>query len=169
MIRYRAGALLAAAAVAAGAAGCGSSSKNSSSASSSTAPASTAPASNGSAPLSKAAYEQTLGPLLNNQVAPALKTALANGGIADPTKLSSAIADVKLAHDRMAAVTPPSAIADLHQQAVTALGAIKADMEKLRAAELKKARSDALSALNSLKADAQKIVTVGNQFQARGF
>jgi hypothetical protein len=175
VIRYRAGALLAAAAVAAGTVGCGGSSKSSSSASSSTAAASTAStttaasSSSGSGPLSKAAYEQQLGPLLNNQVAPALRTALANGGIADPKKLSSAIAEIKLAHDRMAAVNPPGPIAALHQQAVAALAAIKADMEKLRSAELKKAKPDALSALNSLKTDAQKIVTVGNQFQARGF
>jgi hypothetical protein len=166
--------LLAAAAMAAGVVGCGGSSKSSSSASSSTAAASTAStttaaSSSGSAPLSKAAYEQQLGPLLNDQVAPALRTALANGGIADPKKLSSAIAEVKLAHDRMAAVNPPAAIAALHQQAVAALAAIKADMEKLRTAELKKAKPDALNALNSLKTDAQKIVTVGNQFQARGF
>jgi len=156
--------------VAAGAAGCGGSSKSSSStpATSTTASSSAAASGNGS-PLSKTAYERQLGPLLNDQVAPALRTALANGGIANPTRLSSAIAEVKLAHDRMAAVNPPSAIADLHRQAVTALGAIQADMQKLRTAELKKVKSDALSALNSLKTDAQKIVTVGNQFQARGF
>jgi hypothetical protein len=167
--------LLAAAVVAAGAAGCGGSSKSSSSASSSTAAASTtstasaAATASGSGALSKTAYEQQLGPLLNNQVAPALRTALANGGIANPSRLSSAISEVKLAHDRMAAVNPPSAIADLHRQAVTALGAIQSDMVMLRAAELKKAKSDALTALNALKTDAQKIVTVGNQFQARGF
>jgi hypothetical protein len=171
VIRYRAGALLATAAVAIGAAGCGGSSKSSSSASSPTPGTSTTAASSSSAsgPISKVAYERQLGPLLNDQVAPALRTALANGGIADPNKLASAISDVKLAHDRMAAVNPPSAIADLHRQAVTALAAIQSDMVKLRSAELKKAKSDALSALSLLRSDAQKIVTVGNQFQARGF
>ena len=119
--------------------------------------------------LSKAAYEQQLGPLLNNQVAPALRTALANGGIGNPQRLSAAIAEVKLAHDRMAAVNPPAAIADLHAQAVSALAAIEADMEKLRTAELAKARSAGLAALGSLKTDAAKIVTIGNQFSARGF
>jgi hypothetical protein len=141
------------AAVAVAASGCGSSSSSSS----------------GPKPLSKAAYEQQLGPLLNNQVAPALRTALSNGGIANPQKLALAIADVKLAHDRMAAVTPPTAIASLHSQAVVALAAIEADMQKLRTAELNKARSDGLAALTALKADATKIVTIGNQFSAQGF
>ncbi len=153
MTKHRAGALLAVAALAVGAAGCGSSSSSSS----------------GPKPLTKAAYEQQLGPLLNNQVAPALRTALANGGIANPQKLAAAIADVKLAHDRMAAVTPPSAIADLHGQAVVALAAIQADMVKLRTAELNKSRSDGLAALQSLKSDATKIVNIGNEFQSRGF
>ncbi len=152
-MKHRAGALLAMAAVAVGAAGCGSSSSSSS----------------GPKPLSKAAYEQQLGPLLNNQVAPALRTALSNGGIANPQKLAAAIADVKLAHDRMAAVIPPTAIASLHSQAVVALAAIEADMQKLRTAELNKSRSDGLAALGALKTDAAKIVTVGNQFSARGF
>ncbi len=174
MIRYRAGAALAAIVVAAGAAGCGGSSKSASSTStpSSAAASTTSAASSSSAagqPLTKAAYEQELGPLLNDQVAPALRTALANGGITNPSKLASAIGEVKLAHDRMAAVNPPSAIADLHQQAVTALAAIQADMQKLHTAELKKAKSDALNALSALKTDAQKIITVGNKFQARGF
>jgi hypothetical protein len=166
VIRYRAGAALAAIVVAAGAAGCGSSKSSSSSGASSTVAASSA---NGSQPLTKAAYEQQLGPLLNDQVAPALRTALANNGIANPAKLQSAIGEVKLAHDRMAAVNPPTAIADLHKQAVSALAAIQVDMQKLHTAELKKAKSDALDALKALRTDAQKIVAVGNQFQSRGF
>lgn len=165
MISRSAGALLAAVAIAAGIAGCGGSSKSSSSTTTSVASSSSA----GGTQLSKTRYEQTLGPLLNQQVAPALRTALANGGLADPKRLAVAIANVKLAHDKMAAVNPPAAIADLHQKAVAALGAILVDMQKLRAAELQKNRSAGLAALKSLKTDAIAIVTVGNNFQSRGF
>jgi hypothetical protein len=169
VIKHRAGALLATAAVAVIAAGCGSSSKSSSASSTTAASASSTASAGGSQPVSKTDYEQQLGPLLNNKVAPALRTALANGGIANPQRLGAAIAEVKLAHDRMAAVNPPAAIADLHQQAVTDLAAIQADMEKLRVAELNKARTNGLAALKALRADATKIVNIGNAFSARGF
>src|SRR5437660_5882948 len=82
-------------------------------------------------PLSKAAYEQKLGPLLNQQVAPAVRTALANGGILDPKKVGDAIASVKTAHDQMASVTPPTAVADLHRKAVAVLAALVTDMTRL--------------------------------------
>jgi hypothetical protein len=160
-------------------AGCGGSSKSSSSstASSTTSTTSSAASSTTSSAassaaasaLTKAQYEAQLGPLLNGRVAPALKTALSNGGIANPSKLSVAIANVKLAHDRMAAVTPPSAIADIHAKAVTLLGSLVSDLTKLRAAELKKSKNDALSALNAIKNDGQTIITIGSEFTARGF
>jgi hypothetical protein len=152
-------------------AGCGGSSKSSSSTSGGATSSSTtsAASSAANAPLSKAQYESQLGPLLNGRVAPALRTALSNGGIANPTRLTVAIDNVRLAHDRMAAVTPPAAIADVHAKAVTLLGSLVTDLTELRAAELKKSRNDALSALNAIKRDGQSIVTIGNQFTARGF
>lgn len=159
-------------------AGCGGSSKSSSTAASAssttqttssvTSSSTTSSASSGQA-LSKADYEAQLGPLLNNQVAPALRTALSNGGITNPKRLSVAIAEVKLAHDRMAAVTPPAPIADVHAKAVSLLGSLTGDLVKLRAAELKKSKNDALSALNAIKKDGQAIVAIGDKFTARGY
>ena len=120
-------------------------------------------------PLTKAAYEQKLGPLLNQQVAPAVRTALANGGILDPKKVGDAIASVKTAHDQMASVTPPNAVADLHKKAVSVLAALVSDMTKLRDAEGKKDTSAEAGALSQITTDAKSLVDVGGQFTSRGY
>jgi hypothetical protein len=150
------------------AAGCGGSSKKSSSPSTSPSPA-TSTTQDSNPPLTKAEYEARLGPLLNNQVVPSLRAALANGGAADPTRLTQAINSLKTAHDQMAAVNPPTEIADLHQQAVTVLGAMVSDATKLRDAEVAHDTSAEQSAANALKADAQQIQNVGNQLTQRGY
>ena len=120
-------------------------------------------------PLTKAQYEQKLGPLLNQQVAPAVRAALANGGILDPSKVTTAIASVKTAHDQMASVTPPTAVADLHKRAVAVLAALVTDMTKLRDAETKKDTSAERGALTNITTDARGLVDVGSQFTSRGF
>src|SRR5947209_4419639 len=150
------------------AAGCGGSSKSTtSSAASSPSPATSTTQSN--PPLTKAEYEARLGPLLNDQVVPSLRAALANGGAADPTKLTQAISSLQTAHDQMAAVNPPTEIADLHHQAVTVLGAMVSDATKLRDAEVAHDTSAEQAAANALKADAQQIQNVGNQLTQRGY
>jgi hypothetical protein len=123
----------------------------------------------GPQPLSKAAYEAKLGPLLNDQVVPALRTALANGGARDPQKLQSAISALDEARNAMASVTPPPAIADLNQQAVTVLGALATDLSNMRAALLASRKSAYTSAARSAVQDALKMQNVGNQMTARGF
>jgi hypothetical protein len=153
------------------AAGCGSSSSSSSStttaASSSTTSSSTA--ATGAQPLSKAEYESKLGPLLNLQVAPALHVAFANGGARHPQNVTAAIGEIKLAHDRMAALTPPTAVADLHRNAVAVLAAMITDMTKLRDAEKKSDTSAEVSAAKAVKGDALQLQSVGNKFTARGY
>jgi hypothetical protein len=119
--------------------------------------------------LTKSAYERKLGPLLTDVVAPALRAALANGGIKNPHKLDAAITNVKLAHDQMASVTPPTAVADLHRKAVSALGAIVNDMTRLRNAETKSDRSSEKSAAISLVSDGRQLQSLGSQFTARGY
>ena len=156
---------LCAAAVAA--AGCGSSSKSSSSVTSSA--SSTPTSSSSSQPLSKAQYERKLGPLLNDVVDPALRATLGVGGAADPQKLGAAITSVRLAHDRMAAITPPAEVADLHQQTVALLAAMISDMTKLRDAETGSDKSGVASAAGALKAEAQHLETLGSQFTSRGY
>jgi len=152
------------------AAGCGGSSKTTTSSSSpSTSPSPATSTNQSNPPLTKAEYEARLGPLLNNQVVPSLRAALANGGAADPTRLTQAISSLKTAHDQMAAVNPPTEIADLHQQAVTVLGAMVSDATKLRDAEVAHDTAAEQSAANALKADAQQIQNVGNQLTQRGY
>ena len=98
-----------------------------------------------------------------------MRAALANGGILDPNKVTTAIASVKTAHDQMASVTPPTAVADLHKRAVAVLGALVTDMTKLRDAEKKKDTSAERGALTQITTDARGLVDVGSQFTSRGF
>jgi len=69
----------------------------------------------------------------------------------------------------MASVTPPTEIADLHNQAVQTLQSMIDDATKLRDAEKSGDSSGTQAAANSLKADAQKIQSVGSQLTARGY
>jgi hypothetical protein len=119
--------------------------------------------------LSKAQYEGKLGPLLNDVVDPALRATLGGGGAADPQKLGAAITSVQLAHDRMAAVTPPAEVADLHQQTVAPPAALISDMTKLRDAETGSDRSGVASAASAVKAEAQHLQNFGSQFGSRGY
>jgi hypothetical protein len=152
-------------------AGCGGSSKKSNSSASSS-PSTTSAATTSttsSQPLSKAAYEAKLGPLLNDRVGPALRSALANGGAANPQNLKTAVRLIDEARNAMASLNPPTKIASLHHQAVATLGAISRDMTKM---------SDDLQAnnktayTNDAKAvvkDALRIQTIGNQLSAQGY
>lgn len=168
----------AAAVVAMAVAACGGSSKKSNSSANSTPAAATSTSSStgtsttttsGSHPLSKAAYEARLGPLLNQRVAPALRAALANGGGADPAKLRAAVRLIDEARNAMASLTPPPKIADLNHQAVITLGALGADMSKL-ASDLQSHNKSAYSAAaHQVEADALRIEALGNQFSARGY
>lgn len=137
-------------------AGCGNSSNSSSKAAS-------APK-----PLTKAQYERQLGPLLNGVVDPALRAAFSNGAIT-PQKLTAAITVIRLAHDKMAAVTPPPAVSGLHKQAVTLLGSMVNDLTKLRTATVKGDRSGQSSAASGLIADARRMQTLGSEFTSRGY
>jgi hypothetical protein len=178
-------AAVAAALVAVAVAACGGSSKKSNSSAQSTpaattsasSPTATSPtststsatSSTGSHPLSKAAYEARLGPLLNQRVAPALRAALANGGGADPAKLRTAVHLIDEARNAMASLTPPAAIADLNHQAVVTLSALGADMSKLASDLQAHNTSASTAAAHKVEADALKIEALGNQFSARGF
>jgi hypothetical protein len=119
--------------------------------------------------LTKAEYEQKLGPLLNQVVVPALRAALANGGARNPQKLGAAITNVKLAHDQMASVTPPAAVADLHGKAVAVLSSMVTHLTRLRDAETKHDKTAAVSAATALKDDGLKLQSVGSQFTSRGY
>jgi hypothetical protein len=120
--------------------------------------------------LTKAQYEQKLGPLLNDVIAPALRATVGTGaGAANPQNVSAAITSVQLAHDQMAAVTPPAEVADLHQQTVTLLTSLIRDMTKLRDAEIKNDRSGVSSAAIELKDEGQRLESLGKQFTARGY
>jgi hypothetical protein len=81
-------------------------------------------------PVTKAQYERKLGPLFNNQIDPALSSALSNGGASNPQSLTTAIGLVTEARDAMASIAPPNAIADLHQQAITYLSALANDLSR---------------------------------------
>lgn len=154
-----------------GAAGCGGSSSSSSSSatnSASSATSSSTPAA-ASQPLSKAAYEQQLGPLLNDKVGPGLRAALAHGGARDPQKLSDAISLLTTAHDQMAAAHPPTDIADVHNQAVAAIAALIRDVTKLRDAENGQDRTAATSAATAIKGDGQQLQSISKQFISRGY
>ena len=159
-------------AVAVAAAGCGSSSKSSTSASSaaSSTPASSSSTSPSPRPLTKAQYEQKLGPLLNNVVDPALRATVGTGaGAADPQKVGAAITSVQLAHDQMAAVTPPPQVADLNQRAVVLMASMITAMTNLRDAETRNDRNAVLTAATALKGEAQRLESLGSQFTARGY
>jgi hypothetical protein len=123
----------------------------------------------GSHPLTKAAYEAKLGPLLNGRVAPALKSALANGGATSPQKLATAAHLLDEARDAMASLTPPTQIADLNQQAVVALGTLGADMTKMRDELVAHNNTGYVNAAHQTVTDALKIEAIGNQFTKRGF
>ena len=172
--RWLSGAAVAASTLALAVAGCGGSSKPSStsssspSSSSSTAAPSSTPTTSGQ-PLTKAQYEQKLGPLFNNQIDPALKSALSNGGATNPQRLTTAVGLVTEARDAMSSIKPPTGIADLHQQAVTYLSALIKDMSKLRDAAQAKNAGDYQTAAKSVENDARQIQTVGNKFVAKGY
>jgi hypothetical protein len=157
-------------------AGCGSSSNKSSTKSTASSAASTTSStsttttgSNTSGALTKAQYEAKLGPLLNDQVVPALRNALANGGARNPQKLAAAVAALNEAHNAMASINPPQKVADLNQQAVNVLASLSSDLSKMRSALLSKNRSDYVNAAKSAVKDALKMQNIGNQLTARGF
>jgi ABC-type glycerol-3-phosphate transport system substrate-binding protein len=170
--RWVSGAAVAASTLALAVAGCGGSSKSnttsSTSSASSTSLSTSTPTSSGQ-PLTKAQYEQKLGPLFNNQIDPALKSALSNGGAANPQNLTTAVGLVTEARDAMAAINPPSGIADLHKQAVQYLSALIKDMSKLRDAAQSKNSGDYQTAAKAVTNDAKQIQTVGNKFVAKGY
>ena len=171
--RWVSAAAVAASVLALAVAGCGGSSKSSSTstASPSTTPASSTPASTTSSgqPLTKAQYEAKLGPLFNNSIDPALKSALSNDGATNPRSLTTAVGLVTEARDAMSSINPPTGIADLHKQAVSYLTALVNDMAKLRDAAQAKSASDYSSAAKAVEADARNIQTVGNKFVAKGY
>jgi hypothetical protein len=155
-------------------AGCGGSSKKStSSASSASSTPSTTSASTtsttGSQPLSKAAYEAKLGPLLNDRVGPALKSALANGGATNPQNLKTAVRLINEARNAMASLTPPTKIASLHQQAVTTLGALARDMTTMSDDLQANNKSAYTTAAKAVVKDALRIQSIGNQLSAQGY
>ena len=169
---------VAAATIALALAGCGGSSKHSSANTGSTASTvttaaqsstATNTATTGGQPLSKAQYEAKLAPLLNDRVGPALRAALANGGAANPQKLGTAISLIQQAHNAMASLNPPTQIADLHRQAVTALGALAAGMSKMRSSLQANDKSALVAAVRTVESDALKIESIGKQMSARGF
>jgi hypothetical protein len=167
-------------------AGCGGSSKKSNSSATSTSSAAsttstgttgTTPttgttgttASTSGKPLTKAQYEAKLGPLLNDRVVPALRSALANGGARDPQKLGTAAGLVKEARDAMASLNPPKRVADLNQAAVNTLGALANDLTKMKDALQANDHTAYVNAAKSAVQDALKIQTIGNQLTARGY
>ena len=119
--------------------------------------------------MTKAQYEQKLGPLLNDVVAPAMGAVLGHGGARNPQRVSAAITSVRLAHDQMTAVTPPTEVAELHRQAVAVLASMITDMTKLRDAEIKDDRNRISSAAAAVKTDGQRLVSLGNRFTSRGY
>ncbi len=172
--RWLSGAAVAASTLALAVAGCGGSSKsNSTSSSSSSTPSSSTPSSSTATtsgqPLTKAQYEAKLGPLFNNQIDPALKSALSNGGATNPQNLTTAVGLVTEARDAMSSINPPTGIADLHKQAVTYLSSLINDMSKLRDAAQAKNATDYQNAAKAVEADARNIQTVGNKFVAKGY
>jgi hypothetical protein len=169
--RWLTGAAVAASTLALAVAGCGGSSKSSSTSTASSTPASTTPASTTSSgqPLTKAQYEAKLGPLFNNSIDPALKSALSNGGATNPQSLTTAVGLVTEARDAMSSINPPTGIADLHKQAVGYLTALVNDMSKLRDAAQAKNSSDYQTAAKAVESDARNIQTVGNKFVAKGY
>jgi hypothetical protein len=174
--RFNSAFAVAAAVLALAAAGCGSSSNKSSTKSTASSAASTTSStsttgtgSTSSGALTKAQYEARLGPLLNDRVVPALRSALANGGARNPQKLKEAVDALNEAHNAMASITPPQKVADINRQAVVVLAALSSDLSKMRSALLSKNRSDYVNAAKSAVKDALKMQNVGNELTARGF
>lgn len=120
-------------------------------------------------PLTKSQYESRLGPLLNNQVVPALRSALANGGANDPARVRRAIHALNVAEHAMAAVDPPAGVADLHRRAVVTLAYMVADATALRAAELRHNNGRKNAAASALRSDAREIQAVGSAMTRRGY
>lgn len=149
--------------------GCGSSSKSSSSVRVSSTASTSSSSSSGSQRLTKAQYEQKLGPLLNDVVDPALRDVFSNAGARSPRKLGAAITILRLSHDQMAAITPPAAVAYLHKQTVAALASMISDMTKLRDAEARSDTPAGSAAIAALKTDAQHLETLGSHFTSRGY
>ncbi len=119
--------------------------------------------------MSKAAYESTLGPLFNDKIDPALKSALDTSNATRPQNLTTAIGLVKEARDAMAGINPPTAISDLNKKAVDALTSLTNDLTNLRSAVESKNTSAYTSAANAVKNDGLQLENVGNQFTARGY
>ena len=161
-------------------AGCGGSSKksNTSAKSTSTPTSTTTTGTTGTTgttsttsgkPLTKAQYEAKLGPLLNERVVPALKSALTNGGARNPEKLATAAGLIKEARDAMASLTPPTKIADLNQSAANTLGSLSNDLTKMKDGLQANDHSAYVNAAKSAVQDALKIQNIGNQLTARGY
>jgi hypothetical protein len=167
--RWASGAAIASATLALAVAGCGGSSKTTSTASPSASSTPTPAATTSGQPLTKAQYEAKLGPLFNNQIDPALKSALSNGGATNPQNLTTAVGLVTEARDAMASINPPTGIATLHKQAVTYLSSLIHDMSKLRDAAQAKNAGAYKSAATGVENDAKQIQTVGQGFVAKGY
>jgi hypothetical protein len=159
-------------------AGCGGSAKKSSSTHNTGTHTSTATSSTSSTgttsttsshPLTKAQYEARLSPLLNRRIAPALRSALSNGGARNPQKLSTAANLLKEAQHAMSSLTPPTQVASLNHQAVVILGALANDLSNMSSSVRSHNTSGYQSAARSAVRDALNIQHVGNQFTAHGF
>lgn len=119
--------------------------------------------------MTKAAYEETLGPLFNNKIDPALKSALSTQNVTNPKSLTTAVGLVQEARNAMAGVNPPKAIADLNKEAVGALTSLANDLTKLRNAAQAKSSSAYTSAANDVRNDGLRLETIGSQFTSRGY
>lgn len=170
MRRYSSRGAVAASIVVLAVAGCGGSSKQSTSTHKPATHASTTTTSStGSHPLTKKQYEARLSPLLNHRIAPALRSALSNGGGKNPQKLATAAGLLREAQHAMSSLTPPAKVADLNRQAVTILGALAGDLSKMSSSLRAHNTSSYQSAARSALSDALKIQRVGQEFTARGF
>lgn len=119
--------------------------------------------------MSKATYEQTLGPLFNDKIDPALKSALSSQNVTNPQDLSTAVSLVTEARNAMAAVNPPAAIADLNQQAVNALTSLANDLASLRDAAEAHDSSAYSAAASSVRNDGLQLESIGSQFTSQGY
>ncbi len=175
-MRYSSRGAVAAAIVVLAVAGCGGSSKKTthktgtqaSTATTSTSSTGTS-STTGSHPLTKSQYEARLSPLLNQRIAPALRSALSNGSARNPQKLTTAANLLKEAQHAMSSLTPPTRVADLNRQAVTILGSLGNDLSKMSSSLRSHNTSGYQSAARSAVSEALKIQRVGNEYTARGF
>lgn len=119
--------------------------------------------------MSKASYEATLGPLFNNKIDPALKSALSSQNVTNPQSLTTAVSLVDEARNAMAGVNPPTGIADLNKQAVNILTSLANDLTKLRNAAQAKNSSAYSSAASAVRNDGLRLESVGSQFTSRGY